>query len=95
MSSFELGQCVATPGAIQLMDEHQMSATQLLIRHQLGDWGTLDPEDDEANKAAVEHGHRVMSVYQLGEFGSPGDNKVWVITEADRSSTTILLPSEY
>ena len=87
---FELGQLVATPGAIDLMFENEVPPGQLLARHTSGDWGDLGQEDKQANDHAVASGHlRVFSAYKVG------DDKVWVITEGDRSSTTILLPEDY
>lgn len=67
-----------------------MSAHRLLGRHQSGDWGDLSAEDIKENEFSVKEGFRLLSAYKL-ETGV----KVWVITEADRSVTTILLPSEY
>jgi hypothetical protein len=61
-----------------------------LTRHANGDWGEIDEHDRKANEYALDHGLRVMSVYTL----SSGE-RIWVVTEADRSSTTILLPEEY
>ena len=87
---FELGKCLATPGALNLMEREGMSFAELLGRHVSGDWGTLDREDIAANNAALRHGARIFSSYVL-----PSGAKVWCITEADRSTTTLLLPSEY
>jgi len=61
-----------------------------ISRHADGDWGDLDEHDRKANEYALEHGLRVLSAYTLGS-----GEKIWIITEADRSSTTILLPEEY
>ena len=85
-----LGRCVATPGALRTLEEAGVSPASLLARHMNGDWGELDEHDRKANEYALEHGLRVLSAYKLrtGE-------KLWIITEADRSSTTILLPEEY
>ncbi len=88
---FQLGQCIGTCGAKDVLDESDVSPYELLCRHQAGDWGILEPEDWEANIKAVEHGLRVFSSYRVGA----DQTKVWVITEADRSATTILLPEEY
>ncbi len=80
-----LGQIVATPGALALGVDFR----PLLLRHQLGDWGRIPPEDQQANRRAVEEGTRVLSVY-------PTERGVlWIITEANRSSTCVLLPEEY
>ena len=85
-----LGRCVATPGAIRTLEEAGVSPASLLARHMNGDWGELSESDRQANEHAVKHGLRVLSAHRLrtGE-------KIWIITEADRSSTTILLPEEY
>jgi len=85
-----LGQVVATPGALAALDQADMTPLPLLVRHARGDWGDLDDEDRQANDDAVRNGGRVLSAYHL-----PTGEKLWIITEADRSSTTLLLPSEY
>lgn len=87
---FPPGQIVATPGAIKLLDSNGMNGSTVLTRHLQGDWGDLCEEDAEMNNEALSLGNRVLSSYDL-----PEDKKVWVITESDRSVTTILLPSEY
>lgn len=86
---FQLGAVVATPGALDLLDRAGMSATAYLTRHQTGDFGTLSPPDLHENHVAISCGHRIFSAYDIGR------ERLWVITEADRSSTTLLLPSEY
>ena len=87
---FYLGQLVATPGAIDLMDASNVPVTDLIQRHMIGDWGDLDDEDKRMNDHAVAQGGlRIFSAYKVGA------SKVWIITEADRSATTILLPDEY
>lgn len=88
---FPLGQCIGTRGAKEALDELDVNPYDLLSRHQTGDWGTLCDDDWEANITAVQRGLRVFSSYRVG----PDQIKVWVITEADRSATTILLPEEY
>jgi hypothetical protein len=88
---FELGELVATPGALQLLAEHEVSPSELLARHALGDWGSVCREDAWENELSVKEGLRVVSSYPVGEDA----RKVWVITEADRSSTCLLLPEEY
>jgi hypothetical protein len=85
-----LGQTVATRGALAAMQQLEVSPLALLSRHQRGDWGDLDVEDTQANEQALTCGDRVFSSYQVTEAV-----KFWVITEADRSATTILLPEEY
>ncbi len=86
---FPLGRVMATPGALQALERLGMGALPLLARHQSGDFGDMDAEDWKANEEAIRHGWRVFSSYELGE------GKIWVITEADRSVTTLLLPEEY
>ena len=91
-SLFPLGFVATTPGIISLLEEHGENTDALqpfLHRHQSGDWGDLDEEDKAENNLSVEKKFRILSAYHL--FGE----KIWVITEADRSSTTVLLPSEY
>lgn len=86
--TFRLGRVCATPGVIEeIPDIDQMTALQ---RHARGDWGELDPEDWAENELSLKKGFRLFSVYH-----STQDVKFWIITEADRSVTTILLPSEY
>ena len=87
---FGLGQCVGTPGALESLEQSGQSPSEFLDRHVRGDWGDVCEEDAEANNLALKDGSRIFSVYhtKLGE-------KIWCITEADRSSTCILLPSEY
>ena len=87
---FELGRCVITPGAIVALEFNGFQPHDLLRRHVSGDDGDLDADDKAANLAAIEHGGRILSAYNLA-----GGERIWVITEADRSSTCILLPSEY
>jgi len=86
---FDLGKVVATPQAIQLLEQHSMTPMQFLERHVTGDFGDLCDEDKEANNEAIWNEERVLSSYKIG------DEKLWVITEADRSSTCCLLSFEY
>lgn len=89
---FNLGQCVATPDALAALEEADESAMPLLMKHQAGEWGeALCDEDKELNDEAVKDGSRILSAYILKKTGQ----KVWVITEADRSSTCVLLPENY
>jgi hypothetical protein len=85
-----LGQLLATLGAIRAMREASTNPAQLFRRHAYGDWGDLHEDDHRANALAIREGMRVLSAYVLAT-----DERVWVITEADRSATTILLPEEY
>ena len=89
MGAFPLGRVVATPGALQLLKETGEDARLLLDRHRSGDWGDLDNYDHKENELALKHGWRILSSYPLGE------KCIWIITEANRSYTTILLPEEY
>lgn len=86
---FPLGHLVATPGALELLDRTGENASELLQRHQRGDWGDVPPEDAIENENSIVNGCRIMSSYPLG------DERIWIITEADRSATTLLLPEEY
>jgi hypothetical protein len=86
---FQIGVVVATPGALDLLDRAGINATVYLTRHQTGDFGTLSPPDLHENHVAITYGSRILSAYDVG------GERLWVITEADRSSTTLLLPSEY
>ena len=95
-SLFKPGRIVATPGAIaSTTDEYRI---QCLTRHLTGDWGVVPPEDKAANDEALIEGNRILSAYPLDpkipSRGS-GPNTLWLITEADRSVTTFLLPEEY
>ncbi len=85
---FEVGQLGITPGAQELIPSNEVQAA--LNRHASGDWGKVCEEDNAQNKWALENEARLMSVYE-----SESGESFWIITEADRSSTTILLPSEY
>lgn len=88
MNRFRLGRVVSTPGVLDLLTVGEM--TTLLARHESGDWGDLDDEDKATNETAVQRGYRILSSYRLSDA-----RNVWIITEADRSATTFLLPSEY
>ena len=87
---FELGQMVATPGALSALEDSGQNPGDFLSRHIAGDWGDICPEDRGLNEVALAARARILSVYTL-KTGV----KVWIITEADRASTCILLPSEY
>ena len=87
---FSLGQIVGTQGALQALIEAQQPPDELLNRHHKGAWGDLCDEDKQENELSVENGFRIFSAFEL-KTGV----KVWVITEWDRSATTILLPEEY
>jgi len=88
---FHLGQTVATRGAVELMEVQDINPLHLLLRHANGDDGDLDADDKALNATAIASGvGRIFSSYRLAS----GD-RLWVITEADRSSTTIMLPEDY
>jgi len=87
---FPLGQCVATPGALAALEEAGQTPADFLDRHVRGDWGNIDPADKGMNEQALRDGARIFSVYVTRK-----GVKLWVITEADRASTCILLPDEY
>jgi hypothetical protein len=86
--SIPLGQTVITPGA--LANLHPADVHQALQRHARGDWGEVSPEDQAENELSLKEGFRLLSVYH-----DRNATKFWIITEADRSSTTILLPEDY
>lgn len=87
---FSLGQTVATPGALEAFSKAQQTPKEFLDRHARGDWGQVCGEDAEANDNALLDEGRLLSAYctSLGV-------RLWVITEADRSATTVLRPEEY
>jgi len=87
---FQLGQIVATPGALAAFEESGEQPGDFLRRHACGDWGDLCDEDRKENEFSLLHGFRLLSSYTLSS-----GTKIWVISEADRSSTTLLLPEEY
>lgn len=87
---FPLGRIVATPGALDALQKNEQQALELLSRHAGGDWGTVCAEDAQANDFAVRDGLRVLSAYCLHD-----GTRLWIITECDRSVTTLLLPEEY
>jgi len=88
---FALGCVVSTPGALEAFNRAQIAVEDLLWRHRSGDWGEISDEDKAENELSVNQGFRLLSSYTLPSTGET----VWIITEADRSSTTLLLPSEY
>ena len=94
---FSLGHVVATPDALALMQQHKVSVPQLLHRHLTGDWQAMCKADRDANWIAVlEEETRVFSSFDIAPKGHTGQPiKIWVITEWDRSVTTILLPQDY
>jgi len=87
---FPAGQIVATPGALALLEQANKSPLEFLSRHLRGDWGDLCQEDKAENELSLKHGYRLMSSYRINDT-----EILWVITEADRSATTMLLPGDY
>ena len=103
-AKFPLGQIVATPGALELLQETGFSAAALIIRHVHADWGDVHDEDRAENDFAVSRRLRLLSCYRLVDAerlaATPKDKRsslpaIWIITEADRSFTTLLRPDEY
>ena len=90
VARFTLGRTFITPGAKEVIEAAGQTAIEFLRRHMSGDWGELSNADVKENELSLEKGFRLLSRYQTtnGEW-------LWIITEADRSATTILLPSEY
>jgi hypothetical protein len=84
---FTLGHVVATPGALAAIEKSGQQPGEFLVRHVSGDWGEVPPESIQQNDFSLKHGFPLLSTYRT----SAGD-KLWVITEADRPSTCILLP---
>ncbi len=87
---FPLGRMVATPGALEALAKTGQDAFEFIRRHETGDWGCVCDEDKQENEFSVDKDLRIFSAYRLKD-----ETKIWVITEADRSATTVLLPSEY
>ena len=87
---FSLGQVVATPGALAALEKAGQSPAEFLSQHVRGEWGDVPEADRRENQFNLERGFRLLSSYRTN-----AGEKIWVITEADRSATTLLLPSEY
>ncbi len=88
---FSLGRIVATPGALDALARAKQAPHDFLNRHVTGDWGSELPEEDKAeNEYSLQHGFRILSSYTTA-----AGEKLWLITEADRSSTSLILPEEY
>ena len=90
VTRFALGQTYVTPGAEEALQIAGQTAIEFLRRHMSCDWGELSDDDVQENKLSLEQGFRLLSNYQTGK-----GQQLWIITEADRSATTVLLPSEY
>ena len=87
---FSLGRIFATPGALAALAEAAENPDTYVLRHATGDWGDVCAEDAAENELALREGFRLLSSYRTGK-----GVKLWIITEADRSVTTLLLPDEY
>ncbi|HZY87571.1 MAG TPA: hypothetical protein VFE78_22220 [Gemmataceae bacterium] len=87
---FPLGQLAATPAALRALATAGQSPAAFLARHRAGDWGEVGAADWRANDSALRHGGRLLSAYRTAK-----SVRLWVITEADRSVTSVLLPEEY
>lgn len=92
---FNLGQLVATPGALEALEQAGQTPAEFVLRHVSGDWGIVNDEDKRLNDESVRDGSRILSAYRL----KTGE-KIWIITEARgddgrRAATTLLLPDEY
>ena len=97
-AAFNTGQIVATRGVFDLACENPEFAhfiQKSLNRHVKGDWGDVDKGDKEANDQALKEDTRLLSAYNDARFPKNGVATIWIITEADRSATTILFPDEY
>jgi hypothetical protein len=87
---FDLGQLVATRGALAALEEAGQTPLEFVRRHQCGDFGEVCAADKRENQLSIKRGYRILSAYRTS-----ADVRLWLITEADRSATTLLLPSEY
>jgi hypothetical protein len=89
MKKFKLGRVLITPAALEFLKGKGLNPSDFLKKHQNGNWGQLSSEDWQLNEDALESGERLFSSYKVD------DSKFWIITEWDRSATTVLLPSDY
>jgi hypothetical protein len=87
---FPLGQVFLTVGVREALEESEQMPIDFLSEHQSGNWGDICEADKQENELSVKEGFRILSAYKTTR-----GEKLWIITEADRSSTTCLLPSEY
>ena len=90
MIRFPLGRVVATPGALRALEKAEQLPAAFLDRHVNGDWGEVPDKDKQENEVSVEQGFRILSAY----ITSAGV-RIWILTQADRSATIIMLPEEY
>jgi len=87
---FPLGELVATPGALAALQKAGQSPAEFLSLHVRGQWGDISEEDRRENEYSLQHGFRLLSSYRTN-----ANETIWLVTESDRSVTTLLLPSEY
>ncbi|WP_415878560.1 hypothetical protein [Methylomonas sp. TEB] len=92
---FPLGRLYVTRGVQTLIDDHSLDVSPFIARHQTGDWGEVCAEDAAENQLSLERGFRILSAYSFTSDIDGQNYKLWVLTEADRSVTTVLRPSEY
>jgi len=90
---FNLGSVAATAKVAEILDKKTIN--DLVTRHLMGDWGNICEEDKESNRQAIKEGYRILSCYDLKQYGYDDVERVYIITEADRSYTTLLFVSEY
>lgn len=89
MSLFSLGRLSITPAAQKIIESLDLDPIMFVLRHAKGEWGDLSDQDKAENELSVKQGFRILSAYETTA------GKIWVITEADRSQTMVLLPSDY
>jgi hypothetical protein len=87
---FQLGRLPSTPGVLRALEKNNQGVLEFIQRHATGDWGDVCEEDRKENELSLKHGFRLISVYSLND-----GTKIWIISEANRSATTLLLPEEY
>jgi hypothetical protein len=99
---FHPGKLLITPVALAALRENGVPVIRIMLRHIAGDWGTVSDNDRQQNDLSIAAGLRLLSIYRLPDdkrllssYAVPSGRKVWIVTEADRSTTTILLPDEY
>ena len=99
---FHPGKLLITPVALAALRENGVPVISIMLRHIAGDWGAVSDNDRQQNDLSIAAGLRLLSIYRLPDdkrllssYAVPSGRKVWIVTEADRSTTTILLPDEY
>lgn len=93
---FGLGKLYVTAGIQEMIEKYALDVTPLIARHVSGDWGDVCEDDAAENRLSLKQGFRLLSAYRVTRPDQPDCTlKIWIITEADRSATTVLLPEEY